>query len=538
MTGMMAGAFMAARSAAPPLAGSRGGCEIAASGRPLPPTPPLMPSTPSSSPPPAGQPGPDAARIEAAFDRARAELEIRLGFPGEVMREAEAAAEREPASEPGRTDLSAVPFVTIDPPGSRDLDQALHFERTEGGGMRLRYAIADVGAFVDRGGVVEAEAWLRGLTFYAPDEKEPLYPAVLSQDAASLLAGQDRPSIVFTLELDARAEPTAVRVERARVRSRAQLTYAEALEHVEGGGARFRDEEWSESLLLLRPFGEERRRRETERGGVSIPLLAQHVQRDAAARLGYVLEYERPNPAEDWNAQVSLLTGHVAARRMLDAGVGLLRVMPPGHPNALAAFRQAALALGFEWPEAMPYAEFIHSVDRAHPLATTLFWQARRTGGGSDYAAFDGAPPEHPRHAALAMEYAHVTAPLRRLADRYVLELLVELEAGRRPRPEEVETLRKLPALMDEAEKKAGRMERRMVDIAEAWTLRGHEGETFPAVVLAVRDDWTDVQMGEHPVRASIRGNGGARPEPGASVRVRLGSVDVETGQLGLDLVP
>lgn len=494
-----------------------------------------MSSTPSS---PAPRPDdPDAPRMEAAFDRAREELGVRRGFPPEVLAEAEAAARRGPAEDTERVDLLEVPFVTIDPPGSRDLDQALHFEET-GEGLVLRYAIADVAAFVPRGGAVEAEAWLRGVTFYAPDEKEPLYPPVLSQDAASMLPDRERPAIVFTITLDAGMEPAAMRVERARVRSRAQLTYTQALEHVQSGGETFRGEAWAGSLLLLRPFGEARREREGERGGVSIPLVPQHVQRSAAARLGYVLGYEHGLDSEDWNAQVSLLTGHAAARRMLESRVGLLRVMPPGDPRAVEAFRRAALALGFAWPEGMPYAGFIRSVDRAHPLATALFWQARRTGGGSDYAAFDGAPPEHPVHAALAMEYAHVTAPLRRLADRYVLDLLVALEAGRRPAPEEVETLAKLPPVMDEAEKKAGRMERRVVDIAEAWTLRGREGETFPAVVLSLRDDWADVQMGEHPVRASLRVDGGTRPEPGAGVRVRLGEVDVETGKIRLDLVP
>jgi exoribonuclease R len=263
------------------------------------------------------------------------------------------------------------------------------------------------------------------------------------------------------------------------------------------------------------------------------------VQRKAAARLGYVLEWEPGCASEEWNAQVSLLAGHEAAVRMCEARVGLLRTMPPSDPGAVAAFRRAALSLGFAWPEEMSYARFIHSVDRVDPRAPVLFWQATRSGHGSDYVAFDGELPEHPGHAALAMVYAHATAPLRRLADRYVLDLLVELAAGRRPGAEETATLLRLPEVMNAADTRASRLERRVVDVAEAWTLRGRVGETFEAVVLSVRGGTADVQMGDHPVRASFRVPAGtAAPGPGATVRVRLASADVEAGKLGVELVP
>src|SRR5690606_22338895 len=138
-------------------------------------------------------------RIEEAFRRIRRELEIREGFPERVLRAAEAAAGRGEAEWGGpRRDLRDIPFATIDPPGSRDLDQALHIEALEEG-YRVRYAIADVGAFVERGSELEAEAWRRGLTYYSPDEREPLYPPALSQGAASLLPGEVRPAVVFSL---------------------------------------------------------------------------------------------------------------------------------------------------------------------------------------------------------------------------------------------------------------------------------------------------------------------------------------------------
>ncbi|HEV2147550.1 MAG TPA: RNB domain-containing ribonuclease [Longimicrobiaceae bacterium] len=475
----------------------------------------------------------DRRRIERAFDRAREELEVRTEFPPEALAEAERAArERDPSAAPGYADLTGVPFVTIDPPGSRDLDQALHLERA-GEGLRLRYAIANVGFWVDRGGAVEREAWRRGVTFYAPDRRVPLYPPVLGEEAASLLPDGVRPAVVFTIRTDARAEPVEVRVERARVLSRAQLTYADAQAHAEGEGGGSRGEPWSESLLLLREFGERRREREAERGGTSLPIVAQHVQQDAATRLGYALEYEVPRPSERWNEQVSLLTGHVAARRMLEARTGILRVMPPAEPEEVQRFHVAARALGFDWPKEATYAEFMRSLDVGRPHVAALVWQARRLNRGADYLAFDGELPDAPEHAALAMPYAHVTAPLRRLCDRYALDLLAGLEAGRRPGPAEVAALRKLPPVMDGAQARAGRLERRAVDIAEAWTLRGCEGRTYPAVVLGFRGAAVEVQVEEPPVRAlAAREGGEPRLEPGEHVTVRLAEADVEDGEV------
>lgn len=465
--------------------------------------------------------------IDQAFARARAELGIREEFPPEVLREAESVAARGPV-DAAREDLTAIPFVTIDPPGSKDLDQALHLAH-DGDGYVVSYAIADVGAFVARGGAIEAEAWLRGLTFYAPDRRVSLYPPAISEGAASLLPDDAKPSIVFRISLDRDGGVRDSRVHPAIVRSRAQLTYEQVAAHVLHGAAIA--ETGGETLALLREIGEKRKAIEVARGGVSIPLVDQHVHKEAAGRLGYELEYEKPNPAEDWNAQISLLAGSVAAETMLAAGAGLLRVMPPPEERALERLRAAAATLGISWPRATSYPDFIRSIDPARPKATALLWQARRTLRGADYAAFRGDPPPLRRHSALAMEYAHTTAPLRRLADRYVLDLLVELDRGRGPTDAEHETLARLPAVMDEAERTSGKLERKVVDVAEAWTLRGREGERFPAAVLGARGDDVEVQIEWPPVRVSVPARG-RDARPGAAVHVTLEKADVETGTL------
>jgi VacB/RNase II family 3'-5' exoribonuclease len=475
-------------------------------------------------------------QVERALDAARTELGIRCGFPAEVLAEAEAAAKRVATADDDRQDRRDLPLVTIDPPGSRDLDQALYIRQEQDGGFRLFYAIADVAFFVDRGGALEAEAWKRGLTVYGPDRKEPLYPPVLSQGAGSLLPDEDRPAILFEFGVDAAGELRATVVRRALVRSRAQLTYAQVVEHVCGGETLFASEEWADGLLAMRRFGELREKVEAARGGVSIPLVAQHVTQLTTRRLGYALEFEAPQSSEEWNEQVSLLTGHAAARLMLEARVGLIRVMGPPDPDAVERFRRAAGTLRFPWPEGTSYAEFIRTVDISHPLITPLLWQAKRVNRGADYVAFDGETPADPLHHALAMPYAHTTAPLRRLCDRYVLDLLVQLSAGERPSAQEVEALKRLPKTMDEAERRESRFERRAIDIAEAWVLRERVGQRFAATVLGKRHSDLEVQIEDPPVR-SVAETEGRKAAPGDAVQVRLDRVSVDEGRVYFTII-
>jgi exoribonuclease R len=126
-----------------------------------------------------------------------------------VLAEAERAAAAGLPGD-GRTDLRDRPFVTIDPPASMDLDQAMLLER-RGEGFRVNYAIADVSAIVPAGGAIEREAWTRGLTVYCPDERVMLYPQRICEDAASLLPDRDRAALVYVIDLDGDGRQTTRR---------------------------------------------------------------------------------------------------------------------------------------------------------------------------------------------------------------------------------------------------------------------------------------------------------------------------------------
>ena len=170
-----------------------------------------------------------------------------------------------------RTDLTHLPFISIDPVGSRDLDQAFYAER-QGDGYLVRYAIADVAAFVSAGDPIDRETRQRGVTLYAPDQRTPLHPADLSEGRASLLEGAVRPAIVWELRLDSLGVVSDTRAVRCLVRNQAMLSYAQGQQRLDEGSA-------GTVLELVREIGRLRQALELQRDAVSLNLPSQELQK-------------------------------------------------------------------------------------------------------------------------------------------------------------------------------------------------------------------------------------------------------------------
>ena len=414
-----------------------------------------------------------APRID--FSVLRRELKLPGEFPPPALAEAEAAAVKTPLPE---ADLTDVPFVTIDPASSRDLDQALHLSRRDGG-YRVRYAIADVAAYVRPGGPLEAETWVRGQTIYLPDGRIPLHPPVLSEDAVSLFPDVERAAVVWTIDLDADGAITAVALGRARVRSRAKLDYAGVQAEVDAGTA-------GEPYALLPELGELLARRAADRGAINLPLPEQEIEADGD---GWRLVLRAPLAVEEHNAQISLLTGMAAAGLMLEGGVGLLRTMPAPRAEAVAKLRAAARSLGVPWPRDAPVGAVVAGADPGSPRGAAFLDQAAELLRGAGYTAFDGSAPEETGHGGVGAPYAHVTAPLRRLADRYATEVCLALHEGREVPGWARAALPKLPETMATTDRVASAADRGAVSLAEAVLLAGRVGEVFDVGVLDVDEN-------------------------------------------------
>jgi exoribonuclease R len=450
----------------------------------------------------------------AGLDRIRADLGVPVGFPPEMHAAALVASRRPVSPRAQQVDMRDLDVETIDPLGSRDLDQAYFGERTASG-FRVRYAIADVATFVASGDELDQEARRRGVTLYLPDQRALLYPASLSEGAASLLPDKERPALLWTIDLDDTGVATDWRLEAALVRSRRALTYQQVQRAIKEGTA-------NDSLMVLREVGLRREEQERQRGGVSIAAVSQEVDRVGDS---YELIYDATLPVEGWNAQVSLLAGVCAASTMIDGGVGIVRTLPPPDEGVLRRLRRVAGALDVDWPEGRTYPEVVRNLTPAEPKHAAFLMQALEALRGAGYALVEPKPAPPPMHSAIAAPYAHVTAPLRRLVDRFANEIVLALCAGTKPPPWCVDALPALPDLMHDADRRDKAVARAAVDLVECLVVRTHVGETFAGTVIDVNDDRATVQLSAPPVIATLDTDGLAL---GSRVEARLVAVHLE----------
>ena len=444
-----------------------------------------------------------AAELSRGFDQIRAENDVPTTFPAAVAEAADEAVRRPFTND--RIDRTDLPFVTLDPATSTDLDQAFTIERGRGEELVLRYAIADVGWFVQPGDVLDVEAFARGVTTYLPDRRSGLYPPALAEGAASLLPDGPRPAIVFIVKVAVDGSVALDGVERALIRSRAKLAYETA--SAADLPAAFDD-------LAARIASAEDRR-----GASRVDAPEQVVEPDGDG--GFRIAFRPRLSNEDANAAMSLATNLAVADLLFAHHTGLFRVMAEPDERSVRRLRFTAKALGLTWPESMTLGAFQRSLEPNAPHNAAFLMAVRRAGGGADYAPFvDGVVPWH---AAMAATYSHATAPLRRLADRYVIEAALAI-ANDKPVPDAVQAaFATLPAAMDAADSRSSRVERAVLDLVEAVTLKGCEGRVYDAVVTDVDDRGARIQIAEPAVVARVNAH---RVEPGDALKVRLVSAD------------
>ncbi len=439
--------------------------------------------------------------LATGLAKIRTEFHVPDGFPPNVMALAQRAARRVPSQHADRT---AIPFVTLDPATSTDLDQAFSIEAS-GSDLLLHYAIADVAWVVEDGDAVDLEAWARGETLYLPDGKAGLYPQVLAEGAASLLPSGPRPAVVFTIRIAADGAVRLDGAERAIVQSRAKLAY---------DSVRASDVPAGFAEIARRMAANEERR-----GASRVDPPEQEVEQLADGT--FQLSFRPLLRSEQNNAALSLAANMAIADAMLAHRTGLFRVMAPPDASKVQRLRNAALALGLPWPASTSLSDYQRTLDPGNKQQAALMLEIRRAGSGASYQPYEEGVV--PWHEAMAATYAHATAPLRRLADRYVVRCALAIANGQ-PVPQAVtEAFARLPKVMGRADARASQINHAAIDLAEAVMLKGRQGEMFKAVVTDVADQRMRVQLSNMPVVANVKASGFGQ---GDSLTLRLVSAD------------
>jgi ribonuclease R len=306
-------------------------------------------------------------------------------FSHDALAEAETAARSVAAlhgqpAPPDREDLRALPLVTIDDETAHDFDDALWAEPTDTG-WRLVVAIADVSACVARDTALDQQARLRGTSLYLPDRVVPMLPPALSENACSLLPGQDRPCLFVEVSVTPQGTLGSARLGRGLMRSAARLTYAQTQKLLPPGISQGSDASAQEmpSLPLPEPA--------VLKNLHALWDVAQALQAEALRRgverqddESWIVTHDPQGQPVSFAPRLTLPTHEMVAACMV------------------AANTQAALLMQ---QQALP------GLFRTHAAATP--------GEPRPSARYSAAPTSH---AGLRLAcYTHFTSPIRRYAD-------------------------------------------------------------------------------------------------------------------------
>jgi exoribonuclease R len=193
------------------------------------------------------------------------------------------------------------------------------------------------------------------------------------------------------------------------------------------------------------------------------------------------------------------------------------------------------VALGRPWPEDERYGDYLRGLDGNDPAALAVMQAAASLFRGAGYTCFDGVLPRETGQAAIGAPYAHVTAPLRRLVDRWGLAICEALASGREAPGWARDSLDTLPAIMAESGRRISALESGSIDRVEAALLAGRVGDAFDAIVLSRGKASARIQLADPVVTATVEGSDA---RPGQAVRVRLTAADIGTGKVAFAPVP
>ncbi len=451
----------------------------------------------------------DALVAQVVFERG-----LREEFPEEVLAEAAAIDEtRPPWNAPAPTDLGDIPFVTIDGADARDFDDAVALV-PKGNGFDVWVAIADVAHYVRPGSALDREALERGTSVYFPTRVLPMLPERLSNDLCSLRPKVWRRAVVTRIHFDRRLRATSVQFLRARIRSRARLTYDQVQRLFDGERTGLPPRPLHEMLRQLHRLAARLRQRRLRRGGIDLHIPEPHFRLDASGKRLVDVEARGRTEATGLIEELMLLVNCETARVLRTRHIpAIWRVHEPPNPERLQRFLAAAAAVVPELaavsePDARKVQAILDGVENPalHGLLQSLLLRAMAR------ARYDVEPLGH---YGLGFDaYVHCTSPIRRYPDLVTQRIIASRLIGRAPaarraggvppRGPAVVDLAEVARLSSDAEQRA---QEASWDVAAAFKARwaeDHVGEVFDGTVAGVTSSGAFVTLGEHPVEGFL----------------------------------
>jgi ribonuclease R len=413
---------------------------------------------------------------------------IPTDFPKEVLEEAERAR---PVEARGRTDLRAVPLVTIDPEDARDHDDAVWAgpDRDPGnkGGYICLVAIADVAHYVTPGSALDREAYKRGNSVYFPDRVVPMLPEKLSADLCSLKEGVDRACLAVRMVFDANGRKRRHEFLRGIMRSAARLTYAQAQRAFDGKPDASLSAETRETLAILwQAYGVLTKER-AARDPLDLDLPERRITIGPDGKIASIAFKERLESMR--LIEEFMVLANVAAAETLEKArlPPIYRVHEEPSKEKLAAFADYLKTIGFSFAKGQVLKPGVFNrilaTAKGTPHELVMNDVVLRTQAQAIY------DPNNVGHFGLNLaRYAHFTSPIRRYADLIVHRGLIRAlkfgDGGLSDR--EIGRLAEIAEHISATERRAMAAERDSTDRYVAAYMEDRVGAVFEARITGV----------------------------------------------------
>ena len=430
--------------------------------------------------------------------------DLPTSYPKEVLEEVENIKVDIEKEAKKRKDLREQLCFTIDPEKARDFDDAVAIEKTPDGNYRLWVHIADVSYFVKEGSKLDREAYKRGFTFYLPDRALHMLPDKLSTDLCSLIPNEDRLTFTCEMVFDSRGNLIEYDIYESVIRSKARLTYNEALKLIVGDPAlESKYADLVEPLRVMEDLYRLLSKRRWERGSIDFDLPEAELVVDEYGEPVAVQPYER-HVAHRIIEQFMVSANETVALHLENVGFPCLyRVHERPDPEKVENLLDILNGLGYKtkkWSLEPKFFQKIIEDFEGRPEENLVRFLTLRSMKRAVYS------PNNLGHFGLASEhYTHFTSPIRRYPDIVVHRLLKKAIRGESIDYED--TIARLEIMgqhLSKQERLAEEVEREAIDLLKARFMRGYVGEVFEGIITGVTSYGLFVEIKEYLVEGFV----------------------------------
>ncbi|MBQ1244585.1 MAG: VacB/RNase II family 3'-5' exoribonuclease, partial [Clostridia bacterium] len=430
-----------------------------------------------------------SSKREANYEAILSECEIPVEFSDEAISVANEAAS-EPIEDKGRRRLDREIIFTIDGAGAKDLDDAISLSKLANGKWLLGVHIADVSHYVREKTALDRDAMKRGTSVYFVDKVVPMLPAVLSNGACSLNAGEDKYALSAHITLSSLGVIEKCRIEKTIIRSRVRGVYSEVNSlFAEGKNSPYYSKyrEVYPTLTKMRSLYELLEKKNKEKGALELESAEAQIILDENGEPIDIKKSERGD-AERLIEAFMICANEAVATLLNEKEIPCVyRVHEAPPKDKLDSFISYSSNLGLDVralrtkePSARELSSILEQA-REKGIENAVSITLLRTMAKAKYS------DNNSLHYGLGLElYCHFTSPIRRLSDLATHRIISEVLLGGAEARKYRSYAKRAAIAASEAELRALSAERQIEALYKTIYMSRFIGKTFDAVVSSV----------------------------------------------------